>query len=112
MGIAVVVLAIASVTADSPALGVISLALVITEREEVESFASEQAKIELDRFNRVREHLASSCKPDETGKLFYHDATGNRIRGEESVARLMEHGISLGSGCQDNPCDENCHAKL
>ena len=112
IGIAVIVLALASVTADSPALGILSLALVITEKEEVESFASEEAQRELDRFKKVRKHLISSCEPDSNGNLVYKDATGNVTSGSKATAALRTQGIRLGKGCDVNPCSEKCHAEL
>lgn len=112
IGIAVIVLALASVTADSPALGILSLALVITEKEEVESFASEEAQRELDRLNKVRKHLISSCEPDASGNLVYKDATGNVTSGSKATAVLRTQGIRLGKDCNVNPCSEKCHVEL
>ena len=107
VGIATVGLALASITADSPALGFIALALVITEKKEVDGLTNPRAlaDAEMNTFNRNMKWVSSFCKPGPDGSLVFHDSSGRALNKEEAQRHLP--GVRMGEGCE-NPCSSTC----
>lgn len=110
IGLAVVVLAIASITADAPALGILALALVITEKQEIEAFEVESG--DLDSVNktiqRLRKgvHWRSKHCLDENGVQVFKD-TRDIVVGKAKAASVLTD-VTFEEGCDTNPCARGC----
>jgi hypothetical protein len=103
VGVATAALAIASVAANSPALGFVAVALIVTEKKEVEGMTGD-TQIAL--FNKTKEWMARHCKEDGNGDLVFQDESGNLVGGQ--YAQQFLHGVKLGKGCEENPCSRKC----
>jgi len=103
IGVATAGLAVASVAVNSPALGFIAVALIVTEKKEVEGMTGD-TQIAL--FNKTKEWMARHCKDNGSGELEFQDEAGNLVGGE--YAQQFLHGVKLGEDCEDNPCSRKC----
>ena len=103
IGVATAGLAVASVAASSPALGFIAVALIVTEKKEVEAMTG-GTQVAL--FNSTKEWMARHCKEDGNGDLVFQDEAGNLVGGQ--YAQQFLHGVKLGKGCEENPCSREC----
>ena len=125
VGVAVIILAILSLTAHSPALGIIALALVITENQEVEGFAdwinadkrvfSDDKKREMAakmtaNFDKSHDWVSSNCFSTPAG-LAFRDTAGNKMTDQDVTNLLGRKGVALGEGCT-NPCAKSCVVRM
>jgi hypothetical protein len=112
IGLAVVILAIASITADAPALGILALALVITEKQEIEGFEVESrgpdsvSKI-IRKLRKGVDWRSKHCV-DENGVQVFKDARGKAV-GKDKAASILTD-VTFGKGCDPNPCARSCVA--
>jgi hypothetical protein len=112
IGLAVVILAIASITADAPALGILALALVITEKQEIEGFEVESedpdsvSKI-IRRLRKGVDWRSKHCV-DENGVQVFKDINGNVV-GKTKAASILTN-VTFAEGCDPNPCARSCVA--
>jgi hypothetical protein len=110
IGLAVVILAIASITADAPALGILALALVITEKQEIEGFEGESRDPESvnKTVQRLKKgvHWKSKHCVDENGVQVFKDINGNAV-GKNKAASILTD-VTFAEGCDPNPCARDC----
>ena len=110
IGLAVVILAIASITADTPALGILALALAITEKKEVEGFEGEDhgnknVNRAIKGLRRGGEWRNKHCV-EENGVLVFQDGGGNAVGKDKAAAVLSD--VTFAEGCDSNPCARAC----
>lgn len=103
IGLAVIILSLASITADAPSLGLLALALIVTKKEYIESFDGETEAVKvLSDADMIRNDLFNECDMNSDG-LFQVGQISNLSR--------IKSNLKLGDGCDPNPCSPSCVVK-
>lgn len=103
IGLAVIILSLASITTDAPSLGLLALALIVTKKEYIESFDGETEAVKvLSDADMIRNDLFNECDMNSDG-LFQVGQISNLSR--------IKSNLKLGDGCDPNPCSPSCVVK-